>query len=180
MKALTFALIAGGVCWIASEILELAVGGRTGLTLLLTAAFHLLMAGGIWAADAGQGTRKTALSRIAAGMASAGYLLLVYPPLAVARTPSAPYAEFMRARPLFMAAGMLVTVGVTMFGAAVLRSRAYPRWVGLVCLTSPLVFAGVMLLDGPALVGFLANTALGSAFVAMGVLARGRGGRGTT
>lgn len=174
MNALTWALIAAGVCWIVSEALELVFGGRTGLTLVLTAAFHLLMAGGIWAAHAGQFGGKGRLSRAAAGLASAGYLLLVYPPVAVAQDASIDYAAFMEARPLFMAAGMLATVGVTLFGAAVLRSRTTPAWVGWACLTSPPVFAGVMLFDGPPLLGFAANTLLGSAFVTMGALARRR------
>lgn len=111
------------------------------------------------------------LSRVAAGRASVGYLVLVYPPIVVAQDPSIPYSEFLRARPVLMAAGMLATIGVTLLGAAVLRARAYPAWVGWACLTSPLVFAGVMLVDGPALVGFAANTILGGAFVVMGTRA---------
>jgi hypothetical protein len=171
VRALACLLIAGGVCWIISELLELAVGGRTGLTLALTAAFHLLMAGGMWAAYLGQRGPRSPLSQVAAGLASVGYLLLVYPPIAVARNPSIPYLEFMRTRPVFMAAGLLVTAGVTLFGAAGLRSRAYPAWIGLACLVSPVAFAGVTLADGPALIGFAANTLLGGAFVTMGVLA---------
>ncbi len=136
---------------------------------MLTAAFHLLVAGGIWAAHGGQGSARSRLSGAGAGLASAGYLLLIYPPIAVAQDASLSYAEFLRACPLFMAAGLLVTAGVTLFGVAVLRSRGYPAWIGLACLTSPLVFAGVVLLEGPLLIGLAANALLGSAFVAMGV-----------
>lgn len=168
MKALTYALIAAGACWIISEVLEIALGGRTALTLMLTAAFHLLMAGGIWAAYAGQGERKGTLSQAAAGLASVGYLILVYPPMAVARDPSLNYVEFMQSSSLFWAAGMFVTLGVALFGAAVLRSRSYPATMGLALLVCPLVFAAVVLLDGPPLVGFAANVLLGSVFVAMG------------
>ena len=119
---LAYLLIGGGVCWIISEVLELVFGGRTGLTLALTAAFHLSLAGGIWAAYLGQGSRRSRVSGVAAGLASIGYLLLVYPPIA--------------------------------------------------CLVSPAVFLAIALTDGPALLGFAANTLLGSAFVAMGVLGR--------
>lgn len=172
MKALTYVLVAGGVCWIISEVLELVYGGRTGLTLALTAAFHLLMAGGIWAAYVGQGSLGSQLSLVATGLASAGYLVLVYPPIAIAGDLSVPYPEFIRARPVLMAAGLLATLGVTLFGAGVVRARAYPAWVGVACLVSPGVFASVTLAEGPLLIGFAANILLGSAFVAMGVLAR--------
>jgi hypothetical protein len=70
-----------------------------------------------------------------------------------------------------MAAGLMAALGVTLFGAAALRSRTYPAWIGLTCMVSPVVFLTVVLTDGPALVGFAANTLLGSAFVAMGALA---------
>lgn len=171
MKALTYALIAAGACWIISEVLEVAFGGRTALTLMLTAAFHLLMVGGIWAAYAGQGDRKGTLSQAAAGLASVGYLILVYPPIAVARDPSLDYIEFMQSSSLFWAAGMLVTLGVALFGAAVLRSRSYPATMGLTLLACPLLFVAVILLDGPPLIGFAANVLLGSVFVAMGARA---------
>jgi hypothetical protein len=167
--ALIYALIAGGACWIVSELLEMAFGGRTALTLMLTAAFHLLMVGGIWAAYAGQGDRKGRLDQVAAAMASVGYLIVVYPPIAVTRDPSLDYIEFMQSSSLFWAAGMLVTLGVALFGAAVLRSRSYPATMGLALLACPLVFMAVILLDGPPLIGFAANVLLGSVFIAMGV-----------
>lgn len=172
MTALAWLLIAGGVCWIVSEVLELVSGSRTALTLLLTAAFHLFMVAGIWAAHAGQAGRKGILSRVGAGLASVGYLVLVYPPIIAARDSSIAYEAYFRERPLLMAAGLLVTVGITVLGAALLRSRAYPMWVGLACLVCPLLFAGVALLDGPPLIALVANSLLGGAFVTMGVLAR--------
>lgn len=171
MKALTYALIAAGACWIISEVLEIACGGRTALTLMLTGAFHLLMAGGIWAAYAGQGDRKGELSQVAAGLASVGYLILVYPPIAVAREPSLNYIEFMQSSSLFWAAGMFVTLGVALFGAAVLSSRSYPATMGFALLVCPLVFVSVILLEGPPLIGFAANVLLGSVFLATGVRA---------
>jgi len=173
---LDYALIAGGACWVVSEFLELAAGGRTALTLALTAAFHLFMVAGIWAAHAGQGDRKGPLSRAAAGMASIGYLILVYPPIAAARDPSLDYAEFMRSSLQFRTAGMLVTLGVALLGAAALRSRAYPATMGLALLACPPVFAAVLLLDGPPLLGFAANVLLGSVFVAIGARAARRPG----
>ena len=169
---LAYLLIGGGVCWIISEVLELVFGGRTGLTLALTAAFHLSLAGGIWAAYLGQGSRRSRVSGVAAGLASIGYLLLVYPPIAVIRNPSIPYVDFIGTRPVLVAAGLMATLGVTLLGAAALRSRTYPAWIGMGCLVSRAVFLAIALTDGPALLGFAANTLLGSAFVAMGVLGR--------
>jgi hypothetical protein len=131
----------------------------------------LLLAGGIWGAYLGQGSRRSRVSGVATVIASIGYLLLVYPPIAVIRNPSIPYAEFVGTRPVLMAAGLMAALGVTLFGAAALRSRTYPAWIGLTCMVSPVVFLTVVLTDGPALVGFAANTLLGSSFVAIGALA---------
>jgi hypothetical protein len=171
MRALGYALIGAACCWIVSEILELGSGGRTGLTLLLTAAFHLLMVAGIWGAWAGQRGGGDLLSRLGAGMASLGYLILVYPPVAVALGSSvtaAGYVEYLGSNPLFRLAGILVTVGLPLFGIAILRAGSYPLWIGLVLLVSPPVFAATALSGGPEIVSLIANMLAGLAFLAMG------------
>ena len=94
------------------------------------------------------------MSGVAAGLASIGYLLLVYPPIAVIRNPSIPYVDFIGTRPVLVAAGLMATLGVTLLGAAALRSRTYPAWIGMACLVSPVVFLAIALTDGPALLSF--------------------------
>jgi hypothetical protein len=61
---LAYLLIGGGVCWIISEVLELVFGGRTGLTLALTAAFTCC-----WPAGSGEPTS----ARVVGGVESAGW-----------------------------------------------------------------------------------------------------------
>lgn len=171
MKALAYLLIAAAGCWILSEILEIIAGGRTGLTLAMTAAFHLLMAAGIWGAYAGQLEPRSGLSRLAAGIVSVGFTIIVYPPIAVALDPSLTIKSVMTGYPLFTAAGMLATWGTVLFGAALLLRKSYPVWIGIVLMVSPPVFTAVVLTDGPALVGFAANVLEGIALITMGMMA---------
>lgn len=173
MRTLGYALIGAACCWMVSEILELGSGGRTGLTLLLTAVFHLLMVAGIWGAWAGQRGGGDLLGRLGAGMASVGYLILVYPPLAVvlgSPVPVAGYVEYLGSNPLFRVAAILVTVGLPLFGISILRVRSYPLWIGLVLLVSPPVFAATALSGGAEIVSFIANMLAGLAFLAMGLM----------
>lgn len=171
MKALVYALIVAAVVWMLSEALELGLGGRTSLTLGMTAAFHLLMAPGVWGAYLGQPGPRSALSGVAAGMASLGYAALVYPPIAAARDPSFGITEFLDANPPFAAAAGLATFGVTLFGVAVLRTGSYARWIGVVLLVCPIAFAAVMTLGGPAGAAVAVNVVLAATFLVVGVRA---------
>lgn len=169
MKSLACLLIAAAGCWILSEILEIALGGRTGLTLGLTAAFHLFMVGGIWGAYAGQKGGPNALSRVAAAMVSLGFVMLVYPPIAVSQNPDVTIDLFMKAHPLFGMAGFLATLGCMLFGVAILRHRSYDRWIGFVLVVAPAVFAVTMQSGGLGVAASTANLLEGVALVAMGL-----------
>lgn len=171
VKALVYLLMTAAGCWILSEALEIAFGARTGLTLGLTAMFHLLMAVGIWGAYAGQRGRPGALSRAAAGLASLGFFLLTYPPIAVAQTPAVTIDEFMRTHALFGLAGFLATVGTMLFGVAVLRNNSYDPWIGIVLTVAPLIFAAMMLAGGPSSIAVTANIIESIALMALGVSA---------
>ena len=70
MKIFLQVLIAAGMVWIFSEMLEIVMGGRTPLTLWITAVFHLLMAVGIWGAYGSQAGGRGTLSLVAVAMAS--------------------------------------------------------------------------------------------------------------
>ena len=150
MKMLPLLLIGAALFWIASELAELWAGGRTNGSLWLTAAFHQLMVFGIWGAYLGQGDRRGPLALAATLLVSIGYLVLVYPPLAVALDPARTLDAFMDANPGFKVAGLAAVFGKVLFGASILRARLDPGWTGWVLLVAPLVFAGVMLGGGMA------------------------------
>ena len=152
MKYLLYLTIAGASCWILSEILEIAVGGYSPLILLLTAAFHLLIALGIWGVHAGQSLEKTTLSPIAATITSIGYLLMTYPPLVVSLSTTADIMTFMESHSAFKIAGMAAVLGTMLFGISVLRLKYYPTWTGIALIVCPPIMAAVLLRQGPMIV----------------------------
>lgn len=163
------ALTAAAVCWLLSELLELMFGGRTALTLALTALFHLLMSVGIWRAYRAQAGTPSTLSRAATTAASVGFLVLVYPPMAVLFDRSIDITTLMRGVPALGLAGALATLGVMAFGAAILRYRSYAQWVGIVLLVCPATFTWVMLSGAPDGIGITANIIEAVALLAMGL-----------
>ena len=171
MKNLLYAVIAAAVCWILSEVLEIALGGRTASTLWLTAAFHFLIAFGIWGAYVGQADRKSTLSLIAAGMMSLGYLLLVYPPLAVSQAPSITITEFMDVNLIFKLAGLLAVLGTILFGVSILRQKSYVAWTGVALVLCPVIFSAIMMSEGPELVAIVANLVESVALIVISVQA---------
>jgi hypothetical protein len=164
-------LIIAALCWALSEIIELALGGRTQMSLFLTAAFHLLMVFGIWGAFIGQGERRGQPSMVAALLVSIGYLVMIYPPLKVGIDPKLTLHGFMDAYPAFKAAGLAAVFGKSLFGLAILRSGAYPVWTGIVLLIGPLLFAGLMLAGGPDRVAIITNLCVAAALLAIGLRA---------
>lgn len=175
MRALPILLILAGATWLGSELLEVALGGRSTLSLWLTALFHLLMVPGIWGAVLGQREPRPAGTRpVAAGIAL-GYLVMVYPPIAVAGSSAWTIASFLREYLVFQAAGLLAMLGTALFGWLVLRARSYPAWVGGVLLVTPLIFTVALALDGPPGVVAATNTLHAAALMAMGWIATQRG-----
>lgn len=171
MKALAWLLLAAAACWMVSEVLELVAGGRTPLSLWLTAIFHLFMAAGIWSAYSGQGAAKGRLSLVGAGMASIGFLVLVYPPIAASQGPPELFAELMTPPSTYGMAGIVVTLGLTLFGVAVLLRKSYRRWIGVVLATTPLVFAAILLGGGPSRLANAVSLIQGAAIAAMAIRA---------
>jgi hypothetical protein len=177
VKLLPVLLIVAACCWIVSELVELLLNGRSTASLLLTAAFHQLMVFGIWGAYLGQDDRRGPLALLATLMVSIGYLVMVYPPLAIALDPALTIEAFMDARPGFKIAGLAAVFGTVLFGASILRIRRDPAWTGWVLVVGPLVFAGVMLDDGPDRIAIAANLAVSAAWFAIGLRALRRMGR---
>ena len=171
MRVLPLLLIVAGAFWIASELLELLLGGRSTASLWLTAAFHQLMVFGIWGAYRGPGVPRGPLALVAAVLVSLGYLVLVYPPIAVALAPALTIEEFMEANPLFKAAGLAAVLGKVMFGISILRTRIDPAWTGITLTVGPLLFAAVMLSGGPSAIAITANIGVSVALIVIGLRA---------
>lgn len=168
MKISLQVLIAAGAVWIVSELLELIMGGRTLAVLWITALFHLLMVGGIWGAYRGQAGPRSRVSLVAAAMASVGYLILIYPPLAVSQSATLTIGEYIRGSPFFTIGANLAVFGVIAFGIAVWRTRAYPTWIAIALIACPAVFTAVMLSEGPGLLAIAANIIQSIALIGMG------------
>jgi hypothetical protein len=171
-QVLPFVLIAAAVTWIISEAMELAAGGRTTSTLYLTAVFHLLMGIGIWGAYMAQAVPRHRASLVGAAMTSLGYLVLVYPPLAISTSPLMTISEFMATNAPFRIAGFLAVSGTVILGVAFLRAREYPVWTGIALVLCPIAFAGVISRGGPDVVVIAANIIQGLALAAIGLRAQ--------
>lgn len=171
MKILPVLLIAAALCWIASDLIELLAGGRTSASLWLTAAFHQLMVFGVWGAYLGADRRRGLIALLGSVLVSVGYLVMVYPPLAVVGDPALTIEAFMDANPGFKVAGLAAVFGKVLFGVSILRTRLDPLWTGLTLVIGPLAFAGVMLADGPVTIAIAANLFVAVALLLIGVRA---------
>ena len=173
MKFLSLMLIVAAFLWAASELLEWASSGRTTVSLVLTAAFHQLMVFGIWGACLGREPRRGPLALLGALLVSIGYLVMVYPPLAVVSDPSLTIEVFMDARPLFKVFSnqsmLKIAVATVLFGVSILRSRQDPVWTGMVLVAGPLTFAGMMLASGSEDVARFANLVTAAALIVIGM-----------
>lgn len=168
MKILLQVLIAAGLVWISSEMLELVMGGRTPLTLWATAVFHLLMAFGIWGAYGGQAGTRGTLSLVSAAMASLGYFILIYPPIAVSQDATLTIGEYIGGHIFFRVGAMLAVFGTIAFGLSVWQTRSYQRWIAIVLMVCPAIFTSVLLAGGPELLIITANVLQSTALIAVG------------
>jgi hypothetical protein len=168
MKILLQVLIAAGLVWISSEMLELVMGGRTQLTLWITAVFHLMMAVGIWGAYGSQAGGRGTMSLVAAAMASLGYFVLIYPPIAVSQDATLTIGGYIQGSIYFTIAANLAVFGTIAFGVSVWRTRSYPVWIAIALIVCPAVFTSVVLSDGPDLLANTVNVWQSLALIAIG------------
>jgi len=171
LKLLPLLLIAAATFWIGSELVELLMGGRSAVSLWMTAAFHQLMVFGIWGAYRARGERRGPLALLATVLVSVGYLVLIYPPVVVALDPGQTIEGFMDANPMFTVAGLAAVFGKVLFGISILRTRIDPAWTGGVLILGPLLFAGVMLAGGAASIAIAANVCVSVALLTLGMRA---------
>lgn len=168
MRKLAWLLVIAGAAWIVSEGLEFVGGERTAISLPLTVAFHALTAAGLWGALAGQPRGRTRLATVGVAMASLGYLALMYPPLAMARSDAVTIVEFLDANPVFNMASLLAVAGTIMYGSSIVRDRSYPAWTGAALVLCPILFTGAMTGGGLELFANAVNVVEALALVTIG------------
>ncbi len=139
---LLVAVVAAAFVWIASEVLEVTLGGRNALTLWLTVAMHVLLGIGVWGIHASHGADPKRLSAIATTATSLGFLVFAVPISMVALDSSVSMPDLVRDVPAFFLFGMLSGIGSSFIGILILVRRVFPLWTGIVILLFPwLMFA---------------------------------------
>jgi hypothetical protein len=143
MKYLLFAAILGYLCWIGSEVVEIAQGGYNSTVYYLTAAFHFFAGFGIWGLHFLQNRSKNTLSAAGTVMISLSYLALAYLPIQVMHS-GLSNLEFIEANPIYKIPAMINVVGMIVFGIAVIRAKFFPAWTGVIIIFGSIIFAVAM------------------------------------
>jgi hypothetical protein len=141
MKYLVYAAILGLTLWIISEIIELLVGyNSTGY--YLTAAFHILGGFGIWGLHLLQSKEKNIISLVGATLISISYFSIVYFPIQVMNS-GLSVSEFIEQNPVYKIPLFAYVIGHIIFGIAVLRTKYFPNWTGLILILGAIILLGI-------------------------------------
>lgn len=173
MQKLHYFLIAGGVFWILSEIMERVLMANSPATLLLTALFHFLIAVGIWSAYLKDPkAKRTVIGLIGTVMISIGYFLFVFPQLSILMSPSITFIEFLEANPVFLGAAIFSIIGMIVFGISILVHKTYALWTGVVLLTCPVLAGAIIMLTETGTLAPVFNVLTASALAVIGMNAK--------
>lgn len=167
MKYLPHVMIAAAICWIISEIMEVAIGGYTPIILWLTACFHLLAAIGIWGLHFGQAREKNQWSFYGSILLTIGYLALTAVPLFVLFRGYDEPGEIIAAYPQLKILGLLSIVGILLFGSAVIKINYFPKWTGIIFIVCSLITFGILVTRGNMLIANIANVIVSAALIKM-------------
>lgn len=158
MKYLLSAAFIGYLSWMVSEVVEIVHGGPSEASYYLTAVFHLFAGIGIWGLHLVQNRPKNVLSMVGVVMVSLSYLSIVYLPIQVMHS-GLTGSEFVDANPMYMIPAIVNVIGLIVFGSAVIRTRCYPTWTGVVIMLGSIIFI-VSMTNGYQLVANFNNMAL--------------------
>lgn len=168
MKYLIIAAILGYTCWIGSEVIEIAQGGYNATVYYLTAAFHLLAGIGIWGLHFLQSRKQNTLSAVGTVMISLTYLALTYLPIQVMHS-GLSGLEFAAANPVYKIPGMINVFGLIVFGIAVIRTKFFPAWTGVIIILGSITFA-VAMTQGLQIIANINNIILATTIIYMCML----------
>lgn len=151
-----------------SEAVEIVHGGFNALVYYLTASFHLFSGIGIWGLHHVQNRSKNTLSAIGTVMVSLSYLTIVYLPIQVMNS-GLSGSEFVEANPLFMIPAFVNVFGLILFGAAVIRTKFFPAWTGVIVMLGSIIFI-VAMTNGLQIVANINNITLSMTLIYMCLL----------
>lgn len=140
---LPIVLMAGCGIWVINEALELFSAGLVDIIGTTGSVANGLLCIGIWIFWSDKAA--TLLSRAGVVLCSAGMALLTY------RTASLALANFSSdaqvvSSPIFLAGAVAISVGVILIGAWIVRSNAFPRWIGAAMIVCTLASIAMSLL----------------------------------
>jgi len=151
MKYLLYAGILGFSFWIASELIEIYLGGYNASVYYLTAAYHVFAGFGIWGLHKAQSRKdKNTLSMIGAAVTLIAYIGFIYFPIAMMHS-GLSLSAFLDANPIYKIPGGFWFLGMILFGVSILKTKHFPAWAGIVFLLGTLMFTATPLLGWPAI-----------------------------
>lgn len=132
---LLYACIFGAMGWLVSEIMELAGGGFTSASLLVSAITFFLLAIGWWGLHLSQTSESSGdtLSMIGTALVSLGFVLFGVIALQMMGLEEVVERELASSTLFLVASGSAVLGGI-LFGISILRLRYFPNWTGIVLL----------------------------------------------
>jgi hypothetical protein len=164
-------LLAGCGLWVINEALEIFSSGMADIVGTTGGLANGLLAIGIfifWIDPEADGTARTGTIAVATGMA-----LMSYRSISLAFIGARSDTE-MVASPIFLVGAIAIVFGVIMIGAWIVRSAAFPRWIGVVLIGCTLGTLALAIMGASVLIQSGANIVLAVTLAETAVLAMGR------
>jgi hypothetical protein len=180
MKYFLLAGVLGFGFWIASELIEIYLGGYNASVYYLTALYHVFAGFGIWGLHKAQsGEDKNTLSMIGAAVTLIAYIGFIYFPIAMMQS-GLGLSAFLDANPIYKIPGGFWFLGMILFGVSILKTKHFPAWTGIVFLLGTLMFTATPLLGWPAILANATNiifalNVIYMCFISLQTLENGRG-----
>jgi hypothetical protein len=161
--------VIGASAWIVSDLLELLGGGFSVTSMWVTLVAFLLMAIGVWGLHKTQAPDKNMLSLAGASLMSGSLLLFSVQAAQFIGSPETSAVGQGAQDPLFVFGALAMTVGIILFGAAVIRIGHYPAWTGIAMIVLITLTLGVEALGLGLLYQNMVNVGISTTLIFMGV-----------
>lgn len=172
MKFLVFIAILGFAFWIGSEIIEIVEAGYNSAVYYMTSAYHILAGFGIWGLHLLQSRLRNNLSLTGTALISITYFALAYFPIQVMYS-GLSVSEFIMANPIYKIPGFISLIGFIIFGIAVIRTKYFPTWAGVIIILGTIIYAIAMAAKLQIIVN-INNIILSMTIIYMSILGLGR------
>lgn len=165
---LLYACLFGALGWLISEIMELAGGGFTAASLLVSSITFILLGIGWWGLHLSQTSGNT-LSMIGTVLISLAFILFGVISLQMRGEGVATDAEVAPGTMFMIAAGSMVLGGI-IFGISILRIGYFPSWTGIVLIILMALAVVVPLANLSGIIQNVSNMLLSAMLIFMGYL----------